>query len=83
MLPVNETLAVGKALEGQPSFDGNDEIAIMTNMRKLYAYGRVDYEALGISYFNQFCYEWNPVMGLTTGSLGFRKGGPVEYNRQT
>jgi hypothetical protein len=51
----------------------------------LYAYGRVQYESVGLVGSNQFCYRWHNVMGVSYegDKTGFRKDGPDEYNKYT
>lgn len=51
----------------------------------LWAYGRVDYETVGIKAYTQFCYRWHNLRGVSYegDKPGFRKDGPDAYNEQT
>jgi hypothetical protein len=81
----DEPMRVRKLLEGRPAFTFEEMDDIRTGKTKLYAYGRVDYESLGMRRFTQFCYQWYVPTGLAISddSRGFRKDGPLDYNRNT
>ena len=51
----------------------------------LYAYGRIEYQSMGLIGYNQFCYKWHNLMGFSFegDKEEFRKGGPDDYNKHT
>jgi hypothetical protein len=60
------------------------EGAVMPDL-KLYLYGELTYESVGVVGTNQFCYRWENQMGfsLEGDKPGFVKDGPAGYNSHT
>jgi hypothetical protein len=52
---------------------------------RLYLYGRIIYESVGVVGTSQFCYRWENQMGLAFEGdrPGFVKDGPAAYNSHT
>ncbi len=70
------------------SLDDDERACISGTGRKhlgLYVYGRVRYQSAGLEGINQFCYRWHNLMGFSFegDEEGFRKSGPMEYNKHS
>jgi hypothetical protein len=69
----------------------NDQIARINGLQSpplhLYVYGRIEYESVGITGSNQFCYKWHNLRGVSFegDKTEFRKYeiAPDEYNKHT
>lgn len=82
----DEPLSVGRPYEGSGgTFQKGDRRAVIENKLSIYAYGVIEYETMDSQRSTQFCYVWHEPRGIMTSAdtVGFRKGGPREYNKAT
>jgi len=81
LLGPNDEFGIGKRFEG-PALLRSDIIAIHAGQLRLCAYGLVTYrDTFEKRRETRFCYVWYNPLGVDPLPEGFRKGGPLGYNK--